>query len=249
MARRGSTEMSRRLGACPCAWRRKPLWARGRDRARAQLTRECDTPTMGAPRQGVNPATLCAAPSTGAAHTVFATAAKRPAPARGRCMPSPVGVSGAVHSRGATDRAPMLWSGPRPRPIAWRAHCGRAGHPPEVSGRPHWVRRPQPPPPTQASPWLPTADGRAVGTLWTTRGEDAAACGRGDWLRVWFAGTPLGACKPRSREAFIPSRGRRAMLRACLLLVLWRAVALALAWCGRAGVLHSLYLPVSLALL
>ena len=86
----------------------------------------------------------------GAAHTVSATAAKRPAPARGRCMPSPGGVSGAVHSRGATDRAPMLWSGPRPRPIAWRAHCGRAGHPPEVSGRPHWVRRPQPPPPKQA---------------------------------------------------------------------------------------------------
>ena len=152
----------------------------------------------------------------GAAHTVSATAVKRPAPARGRCMPSPGGVSGAVHSRGATDRAPMLWSGPRPRPIAWRAHCGRAGHPPEVSGRPHWVRRPQPPPPTQASPWLPTADGRAVGALWTTRGEDAAACGRGDWLRVWFAGTPLGACKPRSREASFPVGGVRPCVWPCV---------------------------------
>ena len=165
--------MSRRHGACPCAWRRKPLWARGRDRARAQLTRECDTATMGAPRQGINPATRVRGPLDGGAHTVSATAAKRPAPARGRCLPSPSFVSGAVHSRGATDCAPMLWSGPRPRPIARRAHCGRAGHPPKVSGRPHWVRRPQPPPPTQASPWLPTADGRAVGTLWTTRSEDA----------------------------------------------------------------------------
>ena len=144
--------MSRRLGACPCAWRRKPLWARGRDRARAQLTRECDTPTMGAPRQGVNSATLCAAPSTGAAHTVSATAAKRPAPARGRCMPSPVGVSGAVHSRGATDRAPMLWSGPRPRPIAWRAHCGRAGHPPR-GVRPSTLGAP--PPATTTHPSKP----------------------------------------------------------------------------------------------
>ena len=58
--------MSRRHGACPCAWRRKPLWARGRDRARAQLTRECDTATMGAPRQGINPATRVRGPSTGA---------------------------------------------------------------------------------------------------------------------------------------------------------------------------------------
>lgn len=54
---RGSTEMSRRPGVCPCAWRRKPLWARGHNRARAQLRRECDTPTMEAPRQGGNPAT------------------------------------------------------------------------------------------------------------------------------------------------------------------------------------------------
>ena len=177
----------------------------------------------------------------GAAHTVSATAAKRPAPARGRCMPIPGGVSGAVHSRGATDRAPMLWSGPRPRPIAWRAHCGRAGHPPEVSGRPHWVRRPQPPPPTQASPWLPTADGRAVGTLWTTRGEDAAACGRGDWLRVWFAGTPLGACKPRPRS-IIPSRGRPAMRLAM------RRGRRRPGLAG-AGVLYSLYSLYSLVLL
>ena len=73
---------------------------------------------------------VCVRPSTGRAHTVFATAAKRPAPARGRCLPSPTFVSGAVHSRGATDRAPMLWSGPRPHSIARRAHCGRAGHPP-----------------------------------------------------------------------------------------------------------------------
>ena len=58
--------MSRRHGACLCAWRRKPLWARGRDRARAQLTRECDTATMGAPRQGVNSATRVRGPSTGA---------------------------------------------------------------------------------------------------------------------------------------------------------------------------------------
>ena len=201
--------MSRRLGACPCAWRRKPLWARGRDRARAQLTRECDAATMGAPRQGINPATRVRGPSTGARTQSL----PRPRSVRPRAgagvLPSPGGVSGAVHSRGATDRAPMLWSGPRPRPIAWRAHCGRAGHPPEVSGRPHWVRRPQPPPPTQASSWLPTADGNAVGTLWTTRSEDAAACGRGDWLRVWFAGTPLGACKPRPREASFPVGGVR----------------------------------------
>ena len=46
----------------------------------------------------------------------------------------------------------MLWSGPRPRPIARRAHCGRAGHPPKVSGRPHWVRSPSHHhPPKQAS--------------------------------------------------------------------------------------------------
>ena len=66
VARRGSTEMSRWRGACPCAWRRMPLWARGRDRARAQLTRECDTATMGAPRQGINSATRVRGPSTGA---------------------------------------------------------------------------------------------------------------------------------------------------------------------------------------
>ena len=144
--------MSRRHGACPCAWRRKPLWATTCDRARAQLTRECDTATMGAPRQGINPAPRVRGPLDGGAHTVFATAAKRPAPARGRCLPSPSFESGAVHSRGATDCAPMLWSGPRPRPIARRAHCGRAGHPPKVSGRPHWVRRPSHHhPPKQAS--------------------------------------------------------------------------------------------------
>ena len=39
------------------------------------------------------------------------------------------------------------------------------------------------------------------------------------------------------------------MLRARLSLVLWRAVALVRAWCARAGVLDSLYLPVLLALL
>ena len=132
-----------------------PLWARGRDRARAQLTRECDTATMGAPRQGINPATRVRGPLDGGAHTVFATAAKRPAPARGRCLPSPSFESGAVHSRGATDCAPMLWSGPRPRPIARRAHCGRAGHPPKVSGRPHWVRRPSHHHPPKQAPGCP----------------------------------------------------------------------------------------------
>ena len=86
---------------------------------------------MGAPRQGINSATRVRGPlDGGGAQTVFATAAKRPAPCRGRCLPSPFFMSGAVHSRGATDCAPMLWSGPRPRPIARRAHCGRAGHPP-----------------------------------------------------------------------------------------------------------------------
>ena len=163
MARRGSTEMSRWRGACPCAWRRMPLWARGRDRARAQLTRECDAATMGAPRQGINSATRVRGPLDGGAHTVLATAAKRPAPARGRCMPSPVGVSGAVHSRGATDCAPMLWSGPRPRPIARRAHCGRAGHPPKVSGRPHWVRRPSHHHPPKQAPGCPQPTARPSG--------------------------------------------------------------------------------------
>lgn len=184
-----------------------PLWARGRDRARAQLTRECDTATMGAPRQGTNSATRVRGPLDGGAHTVFATAAKRPAPARGRCLPSPAFESGAVHSRGATDCAPMLWSGPRPRPIARRAHCGRAGHPPKVSGRPHWVRRPQPPPPTQASLWMSTADGTAVGTLWTTRGEPAAARDRGVGLRVWLAGALSGTCKPPPDACSCPVGG------------------------------------------
>lgn len=151
---------------------------------------------MGAPRQGINSAPRVRGPLDGGAHTVCATAAKRPAPARGRCLPSPSFESGAVHSRGATDCAPMLWSGPRPRPIARRAHCGRAGHP-SRGVRPSTLgAQPQPPPPTQASLWLPTADGRAVGTLWTTRGEPAAARGRVDWLRVWLAGALSGTCKP-----------------------------------------------------
>ena len=213
------------------------------------MTRECDTATMGAPRQGINPATRVRGPSTGArTQSLPRPRSARPRHGAGAC---PAQLSRAGPSiAGAQLIAPRCCGRARVRarsrgvPIV-----GGQDTPPKVSGRPHWVRRPQPPPPTQASPWLSTADGRAVGTLWTTRGEDAAACGRGDWLRVWFAGTPLGACKPRSREAFIPSRGRRAMLRACLSLVLWRAVALALAWCGRAGMLHLLYLPVSLALL
>ena len=173
MARRGSTEMSRRHGACLCAWRRKPLWARGRDRARAQLTRECDTATMGAPRQGVNSATRVRGPLDGGRAHRLSHGREAPGPGTGPVPAQPIFRERAVHSRGATDCAPMLWSGPRPRPIARRAHCGRAGHPPKVSGRPHWVRRPQPPPPAQASLWLPTADGTAVGTLWTTRGEPA----------------------------------------------------------------------------
>lgn len=151
---------------------------------------------MGAPRQGINPATRVRGPLDGGAHTVFATAAKRPAPARGRCLPNPSFESGAVHSRGATDCAPMLWSGPRPRPITRRAHCGRAGHPPRGVRPSTLGAPPQPPPPTQASPWLPTADGRAVGPLWTTRGEPAAARCRGAVLRVWLAGALSGTCKP-----------------------------------------------------
>lgn len=67
---RGSTEMSRRPGVCPCAWRRKPLWARGHNRARAQLRRECDTPTMEAPRQGeTQPRREASGPVSGPDHT------------------------------------------------------------------------------------------------------------------------------------------------------------------------------------
>ena len=101
----------------------------------------------------------------------------------------------------------MLWSGPRPRPIARRAHCGRAGHPskgvrPSTLGAP-----PQPPPPTQASPWMSTADGTAVGTLWTTRGEPAPARDRGVGLRVWLAGALSGTCKPPPDACSCPVGG------------------------------------------
>jgi len=99
VACRGSTEMSRWRGACPCAWRRMPLWARGRDRARAQLTRECDTATMGAPRRGVTQPPVCAPPRWGA-HT---PSVPRPRSVRPRAgagvLPSLSFESGPVHSR------------------------------------------------------------------------------------------------------------------------------------------------------
>lgn len=192
--------MSRWRGACPCAWRRMPLWARGRDRARAQLTRECDTATMGAPRQGINSATRVRGPLDGGAHTVFATAAKRPAPARGRCLPSPFFVSGAVHSRGATDCAPMLWSGPRPRPIARRAHCGRAGHPPEVSGRPHWVRRPSHHHPPKQAPGCPQPTAAPSGRCGQPEantpplGVTALSCACGLQVPCWVPASHLLIC-------------------------------------------------------
>ena len=154
---------------------------------------------MGAPRQGINPATRVRGPLDGGAHTVSATAAKRPAPARGRCLPNPSFESGAVHSRGATDRAPTLWSGPRPHPIARRAHCGRAGHPPKGVRPSTLGAPPQPPPPTQASPWMSTADGRAVGcgqpeANTPPLGVTALSCACGLQVPCWVPASHLLIC-------------------------------------------------------
>ena len=144
--------MSRRHGACPCAWRRKPLWARGRDRARAQLTRECDTATMGAPRQGVNSATRVRGPSTGArTQSLPRPRSARPRHGAGAC---PARLSRAGPSiAGAQLIAPRCCGRARVRARSRGVPMvGGQDTPPKVSGRPHWVRRPSHHhPPKQAS--------------------------------------------------------------------------------------------------
>ena len=126
---------------------------------------------MGAPRQGVNSATRVRGPSTGArTQSLPRPRSARPRHGAGAC---PAQLSRAGPSiAGAQLIAPRCCGRARVRarsrgvPIVGGQDTPPKGVRPSTLGAP-----PQPPPPAQASLWLPTADGRAVGTLWTTRGE------------------------------------------------------------------------------